>query len=105
VGEGEGEGSTLNLPLPRGSAMAAYAPALDRALERIAAFAPELLVCSFGADTFADDPISFFELRTDDYPRLGTRIASLGPPVLVVTEGGYAVDALGANFAAFLSGF
>ena len=31
--------------------------------------------------------------------------ASLGLPTLVVMEGGYAVEALGANLAAFLSGF
>jgi acetoin utilization deacetylase AcuC-like enzyme len=105
TGEGEGEGANLNLPLARGASMAAYAPALDRALERIHAFDPDLVVCSFGADTFAGDPISFFELRTDDYPRLAARIASLGLPVLIVTEGGYSVDALGANVAAFLSGF
>ena len=40
TGEGEGEGATLNLPLPRGTDLAAYLPALDAALERIAAFAP-----------------------------------------------------------------
>ena len=30
---------------------------------------------------------------------------ALGLPTLVVMEGGYAVDALGGNVAAFLSGF
>ena len=105
TGEGEGEGATLNLPLPRGSGIAAYGPALDTALERIAAFAPDLLICSYGADTFAGDPISYFELETGDYPGIARRIAALGVPTLVVTEGGYAVDALGANVAAFLSGF
>ncbi|MEA3040820.1 MAG: hypothetical protein QOC65_309 [Sphingomonadales bacterium] len=104
-GEGEGEGATLNLPLARGAALADYEPALGRALERIAAFAPELLVCSFGADTYAGDPISHFRLETGDYPVLARRIASLGLPTLIVMEGGYAVDRLGANVAAFLSGF
>ena len=64
TGEGEGEGATLNLPLPRGTDLAAYLPALDTALERIAAFAPDLLVVSYGADTFAGDPISHFRLET-----------------------------------------
>jgi acetoin utilization deacetylase AcuC-like enzyme len=105
TGEGEGEGATLNLPLPRGTDLAAYEPALDRALEAIAAFAPDLLVCSYGADTFVGDPISHFRIETDDYPLIARRIASLGVPTLVVMEGGYAVDRLGANVAAFLSGF
>jgi len=105
TGEGEGEGATLNLPLARGADLAAYLPALDAALERIAAFAPDLLVLSYGADTFAGDPISQFRLETADYARVARRIASLGTPTLIAMEGGYAVDALGANVASFLEGF
>ena len=105
AGEGEGEGATLNLPLPRGTDLAAWLPALDAALDRIAAFAPDLLIVSYGADTFAGDPISHFRLETRDYALIARRIASLGKPSLIVMEGGYAVDALGANVASFLEGF
>ena len=105
TGEGEGEGATLNLPLPRGTDRKTYAPALDHALEAVAGFGADLLVCSFGADTFAGDPISSFALETGDYPAVARRIAALSLPVLVVMEGGYATDALGPNVAAFLSGF
>jgi acetoin utilization deacetylase AcuC-like enzyme len=105
TGEGDGEGANLNLALPRGTDLAAYLPALDRALERIAAFAPEILIVSYGADTFAGDPISFFGIETDDYPVIARRIAARAVPTLVVMEGGYAVGDLGANVAAFLSGF
>jgi acetoin utilization deacetylase AcuC-like enzyme len=105
IGEGAGEGATFNLPLPRGTGLAGYGEKLDAALARIAAFAPDLLLCSYGADTFAGDPISFFRIATEDYPIIARRIAALGLPTLVVMEGGYAVDALGANVAAFLSGF
>ena len=104
-GEGEGEGTTLNLPLPRGTSMAEFGAALDRALEAIAAHAPDLLICSYGADTFAGDPISYFSIETADYPVIARRIASLDLPTLIVMEGGYAVDALGRNVAAFLEGF
>ena len=104
-GEGDGAGATLNVPLPRGTDMATYGPALDAALARIADFAADLLVCSFGADTYAGDPISFFRIETADYSEIGRRIASLGLPTLLLMEGGYAVDALGANVASFLSGF
>ncbi|HEX8622755.1 MAG TPA: histone deacetylase family protein [Allosphingosinicella sp.] len=105
TGAGEGEGATLNLPLPRGTAVRDYEAALDRALAAIAAFGPELLVCSFGADTFSGDPISFFALETDDYAPVARKIESLRLPTLIVMEGGYAVDALGSNVGAFLSGF
>jgi acetoin utilization deacetylase AcuC-like enzyme len=104
-GVGEGEGATLNLPLPHGTGIRDYEAALDQALEAIAGFAADLLVCSFGADTFNGDPICSFALETSDYDPIARRIAGLGLPTLVVMEGGYAVDALGANVAAFLSGF
>ena len=105
IGEGKGEGATLNLPLTRGTTLDAFARALDGACERVAGFAPDLLICSFGADTYAGDPISHFAIETADYPVLAGRIASLGVPILIVMEGGYAVDDLGANVASFLSGF
>jgi acetoin utilization deacetylase AcuC-like enzyme len=104
-GEGAGEGATLNLPLPRGTDMAGFGEALDAALARIAGFAPGILICSYGADTFADDPISFFRIETADYATIARRIAALRLPTLVVMEGGYAVDALGVNVTTFLSGF
>jgi acetoin utilization deacetylase AcuC-like enzyme len=105
IGEGAGEGATLNLPLPRGTGADSYRAALGQALERIAGFGADLLVCSYGADTFAGDPISHFALETRDYPLLARDISGLGLPTVIVMEGGYAVDALGANVAAFLSGF
>ncbi|TFI59474.1 histone deacetylase family protein [Sphingomonas parva] len=104
-GIGAGEGATLNLPLPRGTAFPAFETALERALTAIAGFDAELLVCSFGADTFVGDPISFFALETADYAPIARRIAGLGLPTLVVMEGGYAVEALGANVRSVLSGF
>ena len=104
-GEGEGEGATLNLPLPRGTDLPPFERALGAALDAVAAFAPDLLVVSFGADTFAGDPICGFALTTEDYPRLGREIAELRLPTLIVMEGGYAAEVLGANVAAFLSGF
>jgi acetoin utilization deacetylase AcuC-like enzyme len=105
IGEGDGAGATLNLPLPRGIGFDAFGEALATAIDGIAAFAPDLLVCSYGADTYVDDPISHFAIRTADYQAIGRRISAIGLPTLIVMEGGYAVDALGENVAAFLSGF
>ena len=105
TGEAEGEGANLNLPLPRSTGLPGFERALDQALDGVAAFAPDLLIVSYGADTFAGDPISHFTLETCDYPVLARRIASAGLPTLIAMEGGYAVAALGENVAAFLSGF
>jgi len=105
TGEGAGAGATLNLPLPRGTDIVPYLAALDVALAAIADFDPSMLVVSFGADTFAGDPISGFALATADYPTVAARVARLALPTLIVMEGGYATAELGAYVAAFLSGF
>jgi len=101
----ESGANVLNLPLPRGSDWRAYGPASTHALDWIELHEPDLLIVSYGADTHEDDPISHFKLRTSDYAPMARRIASLGVQTLIVMEGGYAVDALGANVAEFLSGF
>jgi acetoin utilization deacetylase AcuC-like enzyme len=105
AGAGEGKGATLNLPLPRGTEWTGYAPALAQALDWIERHGPDLLVVSFGADTYEADPISHFKLKTGDYAPMARRVASLGVPTLIVMEGGYAIEALGQNVAEFLGGF
>jgi acetoin utilization deacetylase AcuC-like enzyme len=100
----ESSANILNVPLPRATEWGAYAPALLQTLAWIAEKAPELLIVSFGADTHEADPISHFRLKTDDYRRMADHIAASDLPAVVLMEGGYAVDALGGNVAAFLSG-
>ena len=104
-GKRAGHGANLNLPLPRGTDWATYQSALLQALDRIETHEAELLIVSYGADTYEGDPISHFNLKTSDYAPMARAIATLGLPTVVVMEGGYAVEALGANVAAFLSGF
>ncbi len=99
----ESGGNILNLPLPRGTDIHAYEAALGEACAWLSRRDPELLIVSFGADTWDGDPISEFMLRTEDYALLSEQVAGLGQPTLVVMEGGYAVEALGSNVAAFLS--
>ncbi len=100
----ESDEGTLNLPLARGATWAEYEPALVQAIDWLGASDPGLLIVSYGADTFGGDPISHFALETRDYAPMARRIAALSLPTLVVMEGGYAVDALGANVAEFLGG-
>ena len=105
AGAGAGAGMTLNLPLGQGADLAVYRAAQTQALDAIAAFDPGLIVVSFGADTFIDDPISRFRLATGDYAVLAADIAARGWRGVIVMEGGYAGDALGRNVASFLGGF
>ena len=82
-----------------------YATALAEALALVEAFAPDSpLVVSAGFDTFERDPIGDLALRTSDYVEIGRLVRALGMPMIVLQEGGYASDALGANALALLSG-
>ena len=102
-GAGDGEGFTLNLPLPTGTDGDAYLAALADGLAAIRAFDPDgPLIVSLGFDTYHADPICNLELRTEDYARIGASIGDLGMSAVVLQEGGYAVEALGANAVAFL---
>jgi acetoin utilization deacetylase AcuC-like enzyme len=100
-----GEGATLNLPLPPGTDGDAFLGALADGMDAIAAFdADAPLVLSLGFDTYHADPICNLALKTDDYARIGSAIAGLDLPVVALQEGGYALEALGANAVAFLGG-
>ena len=71
----------------------------------VAAFRPATLVVSAGFDTFAGDPLGAFAVTTDGFRRIGAALAAAGRPTLLVQEGGYALEALGANAVALLDGF
>ncbi len=105
TGSGAGLGANLNLPLPRGTDYATWAQALETALAGIARFGADALVVSLGMDTFEGDPISGFKLKTDDYLRIGERLAKAGLPTVFIFEGGYAVEEVGVNAVNVLQGF
>jgi acetoin utilization deacetylase AcuC-like enzyme len=104
-GEGAGRGTTLNLPLPLGTGDAAYLATLDTALAAIRAYVPRYLVVSAGLDIVQGDLIGHFEVTTEGLREIGRRIAALGLPTVIVQEGGYCLDTLRTNVAAFLSPF
>lgn len=104
-GEGDGEGFNLNYPMPHGTRWDRWSEALEDACVKLAAYAPDVVVVSLGVDTFEKDPISKFKLVSDDYPKIGRRIAKFGLPTLIVMEGGYAVEEIGINAVGVLTGF
>ncbi|MDP9467620.1 MAG: histone deacetylase family protein, partial [Chloroflexota bacterium] len=105
TGAADGAGLTRNWPLAARTGLDGYATALAEALRMVVSFAPDApLVISAGFDTFEDDPIGDLALRTSDYGEIGRMIAGLGLPMVVLQEGGYAVEALGANALALLMG-
>ncbi|MEM6357322.1 MAG: histone deacetylase family protein, partial [Pseudomonadota bacterium] len=98
-GEREGLGANLNLPLPRGTDDEAYLDALERALERVAMHAPDVLVVALGLDAHEGDPFKGFAVTTSGFGRIGSRIAKAGLPLVLIQEGGYLSAALGSNLA------
>ena len=56
-------------------------------------------------DTFAHDPISFFQLESEDFSTYGGMIGACKLPTLFVFEGGYAVAEVGVNAVNVLTGF
>jgi acetoin utilization deacetylase AcuC-like enzyme len=106
VGAGAGKGFNHNIPLAARTDIQAYAAALERACAIVDDFAPDApLIVSLGFDTFERDPIADLALTTEDYARVGSIIAGLDRPTVLIQEGGYAIDAIGANAVSLLSGF
>jgi acetoin utilization deacetylase AcuC-like enzyme len=105
TGTGAGTGYTVNLPMPPGTEFSVWADALSSALDRVRRFGPDALVVSLGVDTFAQDPISFFKLQSEDFSTYGRMIGGCNLPTLFVFEGGYAVADVGVNAVNVLAGF
>jgi acetoin utilization deacetylase AcuC-like enzyme len=104
-GEGPGLGYNLNLPLPRKTGDAGFLAALETAMQRVHAFAPDALVIALGLDTHESDPFGGLTVTTRGFESIGARISAAKLPTVLIQEGGYLNDALGANLASFLSGF
>jgi acetoin utilization deacetylase AcuC-like enzyme len=104
TGAGRGSGATTNVPLAEGLDDEAYLGALEQALDAVTAARPDLVVVSLGLDTYAGDPICDLAVTTEGFRRCGAAVAARGVPLVVLQEGGYADDALGANVVAWLDG-
>jgi acetoin utilization deacetylase AcuC-like enzyme len=98
----ETRGNCVNFPLPPHTGPAAFLSAIDDALAKIRAFAPQLVAVSAGFDTFKNDPITEMDLEIDTYHDIGAKIRALKLPTFAVLEGGYARE-LASCVEAFVS--
>ncbi len=104
TGKGAGEGFTANYPMPESASFDQYRCCLDLALNLITKKACACLVVSMGYDTAGGDPLGDLGLQPEEYHTIGLTIASLGLPILVVQEGGYAMNLLAPCATAFVQG-
>ncbi|KPQ05741.1 MAG: deacetylase [Rhodobacteraceae bacterium HLUCCA12] len=103
-GDGAGLGYNLNLPMARGTGDDDYLRALEAGLDRIADFGADLIVVALGLDAHENDPLRGLAVTTPGFGRIGAAIAATGLPLVLVQEGGYLSDDLGANLTSFLGG-
>ncbi len=104
-GAEDGVGFNLNNPMPSNTTYLKWKKSLKKVLSEAENFKPDFLLVSLGVDTFENDPISFFKLKSDDYLDVGRIISSLNFPTLFVMEGGYSMNEIGLNTVNILKGF
>jgi acetoin utilization deacetylase AcuC-like enzyme len=102
TGTGPGLGFNRNLPLSPKTDDRGYQLVLETALEVIARHRPAFLVVALGFDAHADDPIGGLALSTEYFSQMAETIRQLGVPTVLVQEGGYGLEVLGACAAAFV---
>jgi acetoin utilization deacetylase AcuC-like enzyme len=102
VGYAAGRGRTVNVPIEPGAGDDDYAHVLARVVVPIlAAFAADVTILSVGYDAHVQDPRAPMQVTTEGYRAMLTtlRAAAEGSGagrLVVITEGGYDLPALGA---------
>jgi acetoin utilization deacetylase AcuC-like enzyme len=104
-GAGAGEGSNLNVPLPPGSGDDAWLAGIDRLVDAARVHGSEALVVPLGVDAGAGDPNAPLQVTEAGFREAGRRLGAVHRPTVLVQEGGYVLDIVGALVRATLEGF
>jgi acetoin utilization deacetylase AcuC-like enzyme len=94
--------NVTNYPLGPGTPRNHHVEVLKRALEKLVAFKPDLLLVSAGFDAYARDPLVRMTLEPEDFSTFGEWLHQLDIPVATILEGGYS-DELPELIDAFLT--
>lgn len=104
-GAGEGYGYNINFPMPHGVDEGTFFTYVDRALEVVNLFSPDVVIHVLGFDVYKDDPQAKCSVTTEGFKLLAEKFKKLDVPVIVLVEGGYCIEDLAKNLKSFLSGF
>eukprot|EP01102_Stenamoeba_stenopodia_P010210 TRINITY_DN3053_c0_g1_i1.p1 TRINITY_DN3053_c0_g1~~TRINITY_DN3053_c0_g1_i1.p1 ORF type:complete len:416 (+),score=96.03 TRINITY_DN3053_c0_g1_i1:38-1249(+) len=129
-GEGAGKGTTVNIPLGGGGLLSGgdimdgdfevtddiFISSLEKGMKRVKDHRPDVLVISLGVDCYGLDPLSsenWRKLSLDCFTRMSQTIISAfdnassttTPPAIIVQEGGYHLEHMGAAVRNFLVPF
>jgi acetoin utilization deacetylase AcuC-like enzyme len=108
VGEGAGRGFTVNLPLEAGAVDEDFQHAFASVVVPVVReFAPDLLLVSAGFDAHEDDPLGGMRLTTGAFAAMTAELHAIATEhcagrLVVVTEGGYDLRALGGSLDAVI---
>ena len=94
--------NVTNYTLGPGTPRNHYVEAAKRALEKLVAFKPDLLLVSAGFDAYARDPLLQMTLQHEDFATFGEFLRNIDTPTAVILEGGYS-DELPELIDAFLT--
>jgi acetoin utilization deacetylase AcuC-like enzyme len=78
-----------NFPLLPGTDENTYMKTLEKALDVVKKFRPDLLAVSMGFDTYKGDPLAGQQVSEHGYARMGKMIHELDMPTFIALEGGY----------------
>ena len=82
----------FNYPVPPSFPRESYRAELNRALEDLKRFSPDLIAVSAGFDAYARDPLADGTLLAEDFQWLGQSLRQINVPMLSLLEGGYSRD-------------
>jgi acetoin utilization deacetylase AcuC-like enzyme len=94
--------NVTDYPLGPGTPRKHHVEVAKRALEKLVAFKPDLLLVSAGFDAYARDPLVQMMLEPEDFSTFGKWLCQLDVPVATILEGGYS-DELPKLIDAFLT--
>jgi acetoin utilization deacetylase AcuC-like enzyme len=84
--------NVTNYPLGPGTPRNHHVEVTKRALDKLVAFKPDLLLVSAGFDAYARDPLLQMMLEAADFSSFGEWLRQLEIPVATILEGGYSDD-------------
>ena len=84
--------NVTNYPLGPGTPREHHLDFAKRALEKLIAFKPDLLLVSAGFDPYARDPLVQMTLEREDFSTFGEWLCQLDISVATILEGGYSKE-------------
>lgn len=92
TGEKDAGNNCFNYPVSPSTPRETYRAVLNRALEDLQRWQPDLIAVSAGFDAYARDPLADGSLLAEDFQWLGRSLSELKTPMFTLLEGGYSRD-------------